>query len=185
MTDEEKKAFETEAFLLQLVYQIRENDEVLIENEKPLLSLTEYLESLKQKNKDNVEVIQEIIKIASIGECDEITGSLICSSIQYLVDENERLQTQGDELETENRRLKTSIYMNNDHYLEVDKKNKLFQSKLAITEELCKKYECNPDACYMNKPDHNGEVYGCEGGSDKGCVSGFATELLQSIRDGE
>jgi len=35
------------------------------------------------------------------------------------------LQEQVDGLEIENRRLKTSIYMNNDHYIEVDRKNKI------------------------------------------------------------
>lgn len=47
----ETEIFEIEAFLMQLVYNVREIGEAEITQEKPLLQLTVYLEELKKQNK--------------------------------------------------------------------------------------------------------------------------------------
>lgn len=52
----------------------------------------EALEQSQHDKEDAFDVIKEIIKISGANECDEVTGSLLCDHIQYLVDENEQSQ---------------------------------------------------------------------------------------------
>lgn len=53
--------------------------------------------------------------------------------------------------------------------------------KLKQIVDILKKNTCKPEECGMNKPDWNGEVYGCNAGFDdnvSGCSCALANNLL-------
>jgi len=73
--------------------------------EQEVIKCGEWIESYK-KAKEELEnckdVIKEIIKISGANECDEITGVLLCEHIQYIIDENKKLDSKNTKLEQDN-----------------------------------------------------------------------------------
>lgn len=50
--------------------------------------------------------------------------------------------------------------------------------------DILRKNTCKPEECGMNKPDWNGEVYGCNAGFDdnvSGCSCALANNLLTKL----
>ena len=75
-------------------------------------------------------------------------------------------------------------YICNDIHTEIVECQDRTDCKLKQIVDILRENTCKPEECGMNKPDWNGEVYGCNAGFDdnvSGCSCALANNLLRKL----
>lgn len=150
-----------------------------------------YIEDIQEVDEmemDN-EIIIDGVNVAGCEEYFEQSGEVVCALIdQYFCEGNpdcyykqlKRLEQENAELKAENERL---LHQKNTMTAQYS----ICYATLAEIKKIAGKLTCKPEECGMNKPDWNGEVYGCNAGQDAKdlacCPSALANYILQKISE--